>query len=227
MCVNDAEDPRILLETIPRVDPASRHARRLVRGKIHVCFSFRVGTRSKEGTLPLTSSCFLRRKILVHRFLAHDETGVPFHESASVAVRRRFLETGRAQGRNEGPERGAGMPDRRPPASDPLLDVEGARNASDEGRIARPTRASERPWRKSEGAVGTDLLPCACDGVRLRQDSNLRGRSPMDFKSISLTTRTHNPFHASPRTASPRVHLRWDPRSAGHVSPRHTPREGS
>ena len=51
--------------------------------------------------------------------------------------------------------------------------------------------------------------------VRLRQDSNLRGRSPMDFKSISLTTRTHNQVQLDTRSPTHREvcqlkAVRWD-----------------
>ena len=34
--------------------------------------------------------------------------------------------------------------------------------------------------------------------IRCRQDLNLRGQSPMDFKSISLTTRTQQPIISKP-----------------------------
>ena len=66
---------------------------------------------------------------------------------------------------------------------------------SDAAGRAAPHFASFSPLfgRKFSVIWAPDLILTAngpyC-GIRQRQDSNLRGRSPMDFESISLTTRT-------------------------------------
>ena len=63
----------------------------------------------------------------------------------------------------------------------------------DDGAESRDTarRALRRPSRSNE--------PCP-KTVRCRQGSNLCGQSPMDFKSIALTTRPRQPHHGRRRS---------------------------